>query len=167
MPSDAPSESTEWFCSRCDFYTDHVSTQHDGLASRGLLKANPRQPQAVPQADGLSATAAELSALADALPCASHSDGEHCPDCWHEALMLWAVVVGPIVADRLAARDRDHQAEVAALRATLAEVAGLVAWRVGRDTNGVDRMVPASDIRAALARTYGAARTVGEEADRG
>lgn len=25
------------YCSRCDFYTDHVSTAHDGLAVRGLL----------------------------------------------------------------------------------------------------------------------------------
>lgn len=26
------------YCKRCDYYTDHVSTAHDGLAERGLLR---------------------------------------------------------------------------------------------------------------------------------
>jgi hypothetical protein len=35
-----PEASTErLFCGRCDFYTDHVSTAHDGLAARGLLRS--------------------------------------------------------------------------------------------------------------------------------
>lgn len=42
-------------------------------------------------------------------------------------------------------RERD------ALAATVERVRALVAWPVGRPTNGVDRMIPASDLLAALA----------------
>lgn len=38
-PDDTPEEKApRRYCSRCDFYTDHVSTAHDGLEARGLLR---------------------------------------------------------------------------------------------------------------------------------
>lgn len=30
------------YCKKCDFYTDHLSTEHDGLAARGLLQGDLR-----------------------------------------------------------------------------------------------------------------------------
>jgi hypothetical protein len=34
-------EKRNRYCKTCDFYTDHVSTAHDGLAARGLLLPKP------------------------------------------------------------------------------------------------------------------------------
>lgn len=40
-----PQEDRRRYCSQCDFYTDHVSTAHDGLAARGLLLEPPQTPE--------------------------------------------------------------------------------------------------------------------------
>lgn len=53
------------------------------------------------------------------------------------------------LAGRTAERDR-ARATAVALEQQLARVAELVRWGVGRDTGDVDRLIPASELRAAL-----------------
>lgn len=45
QPAPTVSVTRDRYCGACDFYTDHVSTAHDGLAERGLLLPAPTADQ--------------------------------------------------------------------------------------------------------------------------